>query len=86
MKANYLLVAKIEVLNERTHGIMADYERYILNSNSPLDCIRVLYDNLCTYSQKVILCKDEEEFLKLSENIDMFERIIKEVISNKAVA
>ena len=82
---NYLLVSKIEVLNERAHGIMSDYEKYLLNSENPLDCVRTLYKDLCTYSNKIILCQDEKTFNKLNSNIDMFERFIKEVILNKVV-
>ena len=74
--SNYLVTAKAEVLYEKAHGIMAKYENYFLNTRNPLEFIKAIYDNLCTYSDKIILCSDEETYENLKCNIDEFEKFI----------
>lgn len=83
---NYLVTAKAEVLYEKAHGIMSKYEEYFSKTEKPLDCIKSIYDILCTYSDKIVLCADEESFEALRNNINEFENIINNVYKTSMVS
>ena len=77
-KVDYLVTAKCEVLYEYANSVMAKYEDY-LDSESSLDCIKNIYDDLCDYNTKILLCDSIERYELLLKNIKEFDSIIKHV-------
>ncbi len=77
-KVDYLVTAKCEALYEYANSVMAKYEDY-LESESALDCIKNIYDDLCDYNTKILLCDSIERYELLLKNIKEFDSIIKHV-------
>ena len=71
-KVDYLVTAKCEALYEYANSVMAKYEDY-LDSESALDCIKNIYDDLCDYNTKI------EQYELLLKNIKEFDSIIKHI-------
>ena len=50
-----------------------------LDSESALDCIKNIYDDLCDYNTKILLCDSIERYELLLKNIKEFDSIIKHI-------
>ena len=74
-KVDYLVTAKCEALYEYANSVMAKYE----DSESALDCIKNIYDDLCDYNTKILLCDSIERYELLLKNIKEFDSIIKHI-------
>lgn len=77
-KVDYLVTAKCEALYEYANSVMAKYEDY-LDSEPALDCIKNIYDDLCDYNTKILLCDSIEQYELLLKNIKEFDSIIKHI-------
>lgn len=73
---DYLVTARAEVLYEKVFSVFAKYSRYINSSSQPLECIKLLYDNLASYPDKVILCDNQKTYELLENEIDAYDKII----------
>lgn len=76
-KVDYLVTAKCEALYEYANSVMAKYEDY-LDSNR-LWLHKNIYDDLCDYNTKILLCDSIERYELLLKNIKEFDSIIKHV-------
>lgn len=79
LMTNYLVTAKAEVLYEKAFSVLAKYSKYLDETKEPLECIRVLYESLSNYPDKIILCDNESSYDTLKKNIDEYENIIDNV-------
>ena len=48
----------------------------------PFDGIEMLYNKLLTYRQKIILCEDEETYLKLLSTINQYDTVISSLVKS----
>lgn len=79
---NYIVTNKAEALYEKFSRVLSDYERYMNYSNMPFDGIEMLYNKLLTYRQKIILCEDEETYLKLLSTINQYDTVISSLVKS----
>lgn len=73
---NYLITAKAEVLYEKVFSVLAKYSNYLDNTKEPLECIKVLYESLSDYPDKITLCDNESDYTAMKRNVDEYENII----------
>ena len=66
--------------NEKFSRVLSDYEKYINCRDEPFDEIKMLYNKLLTYKQAIILCENEETYLKLLSTINQYDIIISNLI------
>lgn len=77
---DYLVENKVEALYEKFSRVLSDYEKYINYRDVPFDEIKMLYNKLLTYKQSIILCENEETYLKLLSTINQYDNIISNLI------
>lgn len=70
---------KSEALYERVFSILRMYTDYLNETPDPLDAIKMLYEGLKFFPDRVLACDDDKALLSLEKNINAYEMFIKEI-------